>query len=514
MNKKEKNQEIERRLAEEVQETTPDVMEDVLTGSRTAEPMAEDKIRQITETKRPRKPWKVVVAAAAAVALVTGGSVFAYRQINNGVDSIVQLDVNPSIEMKVNRSEKVLSAEALNDDAKEILGNMDLKGASLDVAMNALIGSMLQNGYIDELANSILITVENKDAAKGAALQERLSSEVEQLLQDGQVNGAVLSQTTSADGELSELARQYGISVGKAALVRQLVEADSLLDFASLAKLPINDLNLLASSRKIALDGVSFTGQASNGAYIGETKAKEIAFQRAGATDATAAELEIELDCDDGVMLYEVEFRVGGYKYEYDVDASTGEIRKEERKARPTQPTTTQGVGTTTAPASDPTESSAAQTTGSSGRLTVDQALNAALSHAGVSAQWAYDKSVELDYDHGVAVYEIEFHSAATEYEYKIDAATGEVLQWKSEEDDRPASTSAGGQEIGMEKAKALALERAGLTGDVRFVKEKREYDDGRLIYELEFRANGMEYECEIDAMSGAVLSWDSDGDD
>ncbi|HIW74498.1 MAG TPA: PepSY domain-containing protein [Firmicutes bacterium] len=514
MNRKEENREIERRLAEEVRAAAPDVMEEVLAGSRAAGPADEEVTAKITAIPRRRRPWKALAAAAAAVALVAGGTAFAYHRISNGVDSIVQLDVNPSIEMKVSRSEKVLSAQALNDDAEAILGDMDLEGASLDVAMNALIGSMLRNGYIDELANSILITVENKDAAKGEALQERLTTEVEQLLQAGQVNGAVLGQTTSADEELSQLARQYGISVGKAALVRQLVAADSLLDFASLAKLPINDLNLLAFSRQIALDGVSSTGQASSGAYIGESRAKEIAFQRAGATDATAANLEIELDCDDGVMLYEVEFVVGNYKYEYDVDATTGDIRKEERDARPSQPSSGDSSGGTTATTpTGGTGGSGTQTTGGSGRLTVDQALNAALAHAGVSAQSAYDKSVEFDYDHGVAVYEVEFRSGTVEYEYEIDAATGEVRAWKSEEDDRPASTVTG-QEIGMDKAKELALERAGVSGDVRFQKEKREYDDGRLIYELEFRANGMEYECEIDAVSGAILDWESEWDD
>ncbi|HJD22565.1 MAG TPA: PepSY domain-containing protein, partial [Firmicutes bacterium] len=453
----------------------------------------------------------------AAIALVAGGTAFAYHQIRNGVDSIIQLDVNPSIEMTVSRSEKVLSAQALNEDAKAIIGNMDLKGASLDVAMNALIGSMLRNGYIDELANSILITVENRDEAKGQTLQARLSAEVEQILQASQVDGAVLSQTTAADDELSQLAEQYGISVGKASLIRQLVAADSMLDFASLAKLPINDLNLLASSRQIALDGVSSSGQASSGAYIGEERAKAIAFAQAGAQEAVVTRLEVSLDCDDGRMLYEVEFHFNGYEYDYEIDATTGEVWKTEREEEPGRPAGTGNTGTTTANTNGTTSSTpptATTAAPSSGRLTADQALSAALSHAGVSAQSAYDKSIELDYDHGMAVYEIEFSSAGVEYEYEINAATGEVLTWKSEGDDRPALPPSSGQEIGIEQAKELALQRAGITGDVRFLKEKREYDDGRLIYELEFRSGGIEYECEIDAVSGAIRNWDSDWDD
>ena len=54
---------------------------------------------------------------------------------------------------------------------------MDLKGDDLNKAMNAIIGSLLKNGYVDQLANSILITVEDKDTQRAASLQEKLSAE-------------------------------------------------------------------------------------------------------------------------------------------------------------------------------------------------------------------------------------------------------------------------------------------------------------------------------------------------
>ena len=119
-----------------------------------------------------------------------------------------------------NRSEEVVKANALNDDANVILDGMDLKGVDLDVAVNAIIGSMLKNGYIDELRNSVLVSVENDDAAKGAALQERLTAEIEQLLSASSISGAVLSQTITDDQSLQQLADTYGISVGKAALIQ------------------------------------------------------------------------------------------------------------------------------------------------------------------------------------------------------------------------------------------------------------------------------------------------------
>lgn len=58
------------------------------------------------KTKKPTKrKWTSLIAACLAVMLL-GGGLF-YQQVN-AVASVVSLDVNPSIELKVNRSEKVL----------------------------------------------------------------------------------------------------------------------------------------------------------------------------------------------------------------------------------------------------------------------------------------------------------------------------------------------------------------------------------------------------------------------
>ena len=80
---------------------------------------------------------------------------------------MIGIDVNPSIELSVNRNEKVLQANPLNEDAETILDDMNLKNVDLDIAVNALIGSMVRNGYLDELDNAILVTVSNENEKKG-----------------------------------------------------------------------------------------------------------------------------------------------------------------------------------------------------------------------------------------------------------------------------------------------------------------------------------------------------------
>ena len=63
-------------------------------------------------------------------------------------------------------------------------------------------------------------------------------------------------------------------------------------------------------------------------AYIGEAEAKRIALAHAGVSEGSIREFECELDREDGIMVYEIDFECGNYEYEYEINAATGEIVK------------------------------------------------------------------------------------------------------------------------------------------------------------------------------------------
>lgn len=65
---------------------------------------------------------------------------------------------------------------------------------------------------------------------------------------------------------------------------------------------------------------------------------------------------------------------------------------------------------------------------------------------------------------------------------------------------------------ITADRAKQIALDRA--PAGVTVVKCKLDRDDGRLVYEIELRGNGVEYECDVNAVTGVILDWEVDYDD
>lgn len=445
------DQELEQKLRTALEHAAPDDFQGVL-----------DRISPKTQTEQTPIPFEAAarkkkrrwapLAAAACLALVAAAGGGGWYLQNNTVASVVSLDVNPSVTLNVNSKEKVLSAVPVNEDGGDILAGMDLTGVQLDVAMNAIVGALLTQGYVDELANSILITVEDDDAGRGARLQQELTDQADAILANTSVNGAILSQTIQNSQQLQELSDTYGITTGKAALIQTIVDTgNSLHTFEELVGLSINDLNLLYTSLTTAPAGpstgggtsgsgtaetapaIQSSGQASDSAYIGVEAAKSAAFAHAGLDASQVTMGEVDFDYEDGRMVYEIEFYANGAEYEYDIDASTGAVVKSSQEGGRTQTGSSAGSGGASGNVSSGAGSGTAQS-GAGGTATDigrEAALAAALNHAGVSRDQVYDLEVQRDRDDGRLEYEIEFKTGGWEYEYTISAADGAILDYE-----------------------------------------------------------------------------------
>ena len=403
------NEKMEQRLASAVEKTAPNDVNGVL--SRCDE--RKGTVIPMTTKKTANRKWTTLVAACLAVMLLCGGGVF-YQQAH-AVASVVSLDVNPSIELKVNRSEKVLVCTPLNEDAKAILADMsngaDLKGAKLDVAVNAIVGSLVRNGYLDSISSAIMISVEDKDAARAEKLQRELTSAVDGVLQTSEAKAAVLTQTLTQDAAREQQARENNISTGKAALVNRVLAINPSLKFDALAKLLVEELKDLAEAGAPAMP-------------IGTDKAMDIAAAAFGkASTAKMAYSEVDPELDESPAHYEVEIRSqSGEEFEYKIDAYTGVILESKREAA-------DGTEAPVVQPSNPAPSGGAD-------IGHAKAKSIALNHAGVSENKAYDMEIELDDEDGTLVYEVEFKSGGMEYSYEINAASGAILKHETEIDD------------------------------------------------------------------------------
>lgn len=178
-----------------------------------------------------------------------------------------------------------------------------------------------------------------------------------------------------------------------------------------------------------------------------------------------------------------------------------------------TEPSTEPSGAPSTEPSAEPsaepsTEPSAAPstapTTSTAVGMDIAAAKDTALADAGVSAGDATFVKAKSDIDDGVKVYEIEFVNSEIEWDYEIDAGSGDVLKKET----KPLEIAT---DKVAEVAKNAALADAGVSaGDATFVKVKLDYDDGVQVYEIEFVTDSTEYDYEIAASDNRVIESES----
>lgn len=176
-------------------------------------------------------------------------------------------------------------------------------------------------------------------------------------------------------------------------------------------------------------------------ADIGKDKAADIALEDASLSESDVTRLRISKDTDNGKGIYEVEFTMNTTEYEYEILASNGDILsadfKELQGSSDPQP---QGSNDP-----QPQESSDPQPQGSGShdssnhgavpqadvQISSEQASKLALDR--VPGATEQDLKIELDYDDGYYKYEGDIIYDQKEYEFEIDANTGDFLEWKEE---------------------------------------------------------------------------------
>ena len=282
--------------------------------------------------------------------------------------------------------------------------------------------------------------------------------------------------------------------------------------------------------------------------YIGIEAAKETALKSAGLTEDQADFSTAGLDSRDGTFFYQVNFEAEGMEYDYAIDAVTGVVIEENSVAADDGAETTGAAAseaeTSGAAADDGAEavgaaasrdaagdaasgavqasgaaqaseaaqtSAAAQNASDSGMIGEEKAKEIALNHAGLTEDQTQRLLVKRDYDDGRSIYEVEFYGEGRdEYDYEIDAVTGEIVAFDTDLHDHGTAPSEGQSQVSEEQVRQTVLERVpGASAENIFLH--LEWDDGRLEYEGELIYDNMEYEFKIDAYSGAVTEWEAE---
>lgn len=266
--------------------------------------------------------------------------------------------------------------------------------------------------------------------------------------------------------------------------------------------------------------------------YISMDAAQSKALNAANVDAANVESYSAQMGDVGTTTCYEVQFVSDGYAYYYAVNATDGEIVKvtktpvgeEPIQAQPEQttdasasqtgettPSTATGNQNNTA-ATKPTAGQTTTTPAANGQITLEQAKETALKHAGLKADAVTFVKAEQDYENGKLVYEVEFVTngggKVVEYDYEIDAATGSVVSYDYDAENYVSATGATTVSVDEATAKQTVLNKVPGATAANIYEWKLDFDDGRWEYDGKIVYNLMEYDFTVDASSGAVTEW------
>lgn len=147
--------------------------------------------------------------------------------------------------------------------------------------------------------------------------------------------------------------------------------------------------------------------ETQSGALMDAQALRAVAYEHAGVKEADVYDVEEEWKTLPDKTLYKLDFDADGVDYEYGINGHTGTIVYSTFEGEPEEP--------------------------SAERITEDEAKRIALEHAGLTE--AAVKGLHAQLDREDNDYEVEFHAKGLEYDYEIDATTGDILKAEQDRD-------------------------------------------------------------------------------
>lgn len=336
-----KNKELETRLGAAFREALPDVGDEIV---RRASDKNAGALMIVSQVDR-RRQYRSYAAIAAAILVLVVGAVFTAGYVQRmTTDSTVTVEGAERYEIELNHDRRPLSINEYDPVTHRAVWLKGQDCATLGEAVDCVIDRMLDAGTLNPDCNTVLITV-SSDPDRAADELSDATAAARGSFDEAAFDGAVLGTVASDDRDVRRIARRRAISLGKAAMVREIMTALPEFGEEELSRLSVNDLNLLSLYRGVTYRTITACG-VPHGCITPE-QAAQIAQEIFGASA-----VDVALGCSDGGLIYRVTVKDdGGAVFIGRLSAVTGEVLPVDEPDEPTAPSEpTEPVAPTTLP--------------------------------------------------------------------------------------------------------------------------------------------------------------------
>lgn len=185
------------------------------------------------------KSFMKIASVAAAFFIVLGMSYGTYSY--SKPYSYVDIDINPSIELTVNKFDRIISSKAYNEDGKKLLTGFNINNIKLQEGVEVLLDKAIEQGYIKQnTENAVILAVSSKNNKKAQKLESEVQVLVSNKLGNAEVETEIVSKEIAAESHID--AEELGISPGKMHLINKLIEAKPELKAEDLKDDEVKDI--------------------------------------------------------------------------------------------------------------------------------------------------------------------------------------------------------------------------------------------------------------------------------
>lgn len=209
------------------------------------------------ERARVRTMKKLSLAAlpvAACAILAIGGYSFYNTPVN-----YISLDINPSVELGLNKFDKVVKAEGINKDGEILLKENSIKNMSAEEAIEKLALEAKEKGYIQADGSTVIaVTALSEQDEEAVQLRNQMGETLRTMIQQGDFNAVVYTDSSSL--QLRAEARELGLSPGKYKMILLLQSIDPGIGMEQYRNARITDI-LVTANELLQQNGAAGSGR-------------------------------------------------------------------------------------------------------------------------------------------------------------------------------------------------------------------------------------------------------------
>lgn len=238
------------------------------------------------------------------------------------------LDVNPSIAIVVDNNSIVVECTAANEDAELILNGMQLVGVNTHTALNAIIGSMYMNGYLDTAngTDTILISAKATEDNRFSTLLSDVANDVNSIFEKSNIKCSIVAQKIA--GDYNDRNEGESIPPGKIGFIDKILMhiSGGEYTFDDLKNMSIKELSAIYRSLVESDDEDDDEMFFGDSDVIGPSEAIDILLDHLSLTRDEVSDVYAILSFakhpgeDDIESVYVVTFRLDDEKHSYCVD--------------------------------------------------------------------------------------------------------------------------------------------------------------------------------------------------